>query len=79
MMTGGVMPGGKMRRMVPLMALICAMDAPRSVPWWKNTLTSPMPGMQFDSMRSMPLTVVEYARSLMMTTRRSISSADRPG
>ena len=30
-------------------------------------------------MRSMPLTVVENPRSLMITTRRSISSAESPG
>ena len=30
-------------------------------------------------MREMPLTVVEKARSLMNTTRRSMSSAERPG
>ena len=59
MMTGGEMPGGRIRRMVPLMALIWAIAAPMSMPGWKNTLTSPVPGMQVDSMRSMPLTVVE--------------------
>src|SRR5438105_14542679 len=32
-----------------------------------------------ESMRWMPLTVVDMARSLMNTTRRSMSSADRPG
>ena len=32
-----------------------------------------MPGIDCDSMRSMPLTVVENARSLMRTTRRSMS------
>ena len=32
-----------------------------------------------ESMREMPLTVVDMARSLMKTTRRSMSSADRPG
>src|SRR5256885_10549345 len=32
-----------------------------------------------DSMRSIPLTVVEKPRSLMITTRRSISSAASPG
>ena len=78
MMTGGEMPGGRMRRMVPLIALTWAIAAPMSMPWWKKTLTRPTPGMQFDSMRSMPATVVEYARSEMITTRRSISSAERP-
>ncbi len=32
MISGGVMPGGKIRRMVPLTAFICAIEAPRSVP-----------------------------------------------
>ena len=39
----------------------------------------PMPAIDCDSMREMPLTVVENARSLMKTTRRSMSSADSPG
>jgi len=30
-------------------------------------------------MRVIPLTVVDIARSLMKTTRRSMSSADSPG
>jgi hypothetical protein len=34
--------------------------------------------MLWDSMRWMPLTVVESDRSLMVTTRRSISSGLRP-
>ena len=38
-----------------------------------------MPLMLSESMCSIPETDVEYARSLMMTTRRSISSAGRPG
>ena len=38
-----------------------------------------MPGIDCDSMRSMPLTVVEKPRSLMRTTRRSMSCAERPG
>ena len=38
-----------------------------------------MPLIDCESMREMPATVVENARSLMKTTRRSMSSADRPG
>ena len=38
-----------------------------------------MPVMDCESMRVMPATVVDMARSLMKTTRRSMSSADRPG
>jgi len=59
MITGGEIPGGSMRSTVPLIALICAIAAPMSMPGWKKTFTRPMPGMQFDSMRSMPATVVE--------------------
>ena len=79
MMFGGVMPGGRMRVMVFVTDAICAMAAPRSVPGWKYTRSSPMPGMDCDSMRSMPPTVVENARSEMNVTRRSMSSAERPG
>jgi len=32
MMSGGVIPGGRIRRIVPLTALICAIEAPMSVP-----------------------------------------------
>ncbi len=39
----------------------------------------PIPGIDCDSMRSIPLTVVEKARSLMSTTRRSMSCAESPG
>ena len=38
-----------------------------------------MPLIDSDSMCSIPLTVVEYARSEMKTMRRSTSNADRPG
>ena len=38
-----------------------------------------MPLIDSDSMCSMPLTVVEYARSLMNTMRRSTSKAESPG
>ncbi len=38
-----------------------------------------MPGIDCDSIRSIPFTVVEKARSLMSTTRRSMSCADSPG
>ena len=38
-----------------------------------------MPLIDCESMRWMPATVVDIARSLMNTTRRSMSSAERPG
>ncbi len=37
------------------------------------------PEIDSDSMRLMPLTVVENARSLMYVTRFSMSLADSPG
>ncbi len=40
---------------------------------------NPMPGSDSDSMCSMPLTVVEYERSLMITIRRSIPIGESPG
>ena len=79
MMIGGWIPGGRIRSTVFETELICAIAAPMSVPGWKNTRIIPTPGIDCDSIRSIPLTVVEKLRSLMMTTRRSISSADRPG
>ncbi len=38
-----------------------------------------MPLIDCESMREMPLTVVDMARSLMKTMRRSMSAAERPG
>src|SRR6266542_2531930 len=76
---GGVIPGGAIRKIVAVTEDICAMAAPISVPGSKYTRMRPTPGIEFDSMREMPLTVVENARSLMSTTRRSISSAGNPG
>ena len=73
------MPGGALRRMELLTVEICAIAAPISVPGWKYTFRMPMPGIDWLSIRSIPFTVVEYARSLMNTTRRSMSSVVRPG
>ncbi len=55
------------------------MAPPISLPGWKYTFRMPVPGIDCDSMRWMPFTVVEYARSVMKTTRRSMSSVVRPG
>ena len=48
-----------MRRMELLTAEICAMAPPMSLPGWKYTFRMPVPGIDCDSMREMPLTVVE--------------------
>ena len=53
------MPGGAMRRMELFTEVICAMALPMSVPGWKYTRSRPMLGIDCDSMREMPLTVVE--------------------
>jgi hypothetical protein len=79
MMFGGVMPGGIERVAVFVTLLICAIAPPMSAPCSKYTLTMPMPLIVCDSSREMPLTVVDSARSVISTTRRSMSSADRPG
>jgi hypothetical protein len=62
---GGVIPGGRIRRIVCPTAVIWAMAPPISTPGWKYTLMIPIPSIACDSMRSMSPTVVENARSLM--------------
>src|SRR3954466_4186854 len=79
MMVGGVMPGGMMRLAVSITEAICAMAPPMSLPGSNHTLRIPIPLIDCESMREMPLTVVDITRSLMKTTRRSMSSAERPG
>jgi hypothetical protein len=73
------MPGGRTRLMVLVTEAIWAMAAPMLVPCSKYTLTMPRLDSDCDSRREMPFTVVERARSVMKTTRLSMSSADRPG
>ncbi len=73
------MAGGRMRRTVEDTLVIWAIAAPMSVSGSKYTLSIPIPDRDCDSMRLIPFTVVDMARSLMMTTRRSMSSALRPG
>ena len=78
-MTGGVMPGGMIRLAVSITDEICAIAPPMSLPGSNQTLRMPRPLIDCESMREMPLTVLDMARSLMKTTRRSMSSAERPG
>jgi hypothetical protein len=50
-----------------------------SAPGSKYTRSSPLLDIDCDSIREIPATVVESARSVRKVTRRSISSADSPG
>ena len=59
MIAGGCMPGGASRSKVLETAPIWAIAAPISVPGWKYTFMTPTPGIDCDSTRSIPLTVVE--------------------
>ena len=79
MMFGDCMPGGMMRSTVCATEFICAIAPATVAPGWKYTLIMPIPENDDDSMCSMPFTVVENARSLRSTTRRSMSVAERPG
>ena len=79
MMLGGVIPGGMIRLAVRETETICAMAPPMSLPGSKYTLRMPRQLIDCESMRVIPLTVVDMARSLMNTTRRSMSSAESPG
>ena len=61
---GGVTPGGIARNAVWQEDVICAIALPMSIPGWKNTLMSPTPGIDSDSIRETPLTVADRLRSL---------------
>ena len=77
-MSGGVMPGGRVRTAAWQIAVICAMAMSIFTFGWKNTLITPIPLSDWDSMCSMALTVVVSPRSLGVTTREAISVADMP-
>src|SRR4029077_6719835 len=78
MMNGGVMPGGSTRSTVWETAVTWETAASMLVPGWKNTLMTAMPLTDWDSMCSIPATVVVMARSWIVTIRRSMSSGPRP-
>src|SRR5580658_7701767 len=78
MISGGVTPGGRLRTLAWQMAVICAMAMSIFTFGWKNTLITPMPLSDCDSMCSMSLTVVVIPRSLLITMREAISGADMP-
>ncbi len=77
-MMGGVIPGGRVRTLLCEAAVIWATPVGTSAVGWKNTLITPMPSSDCDSMCSMPFTPAEYERSRVVTMRCSISSGDRP-
>ena len=58
-MAGGVMPGGMTRLAAEETEEICAMAPPMSLPGSNQTLRMPRPVIDCESMREMPLTVVE--------------------
>src|SRR5205809_247131 len=78
MISGGVVPGGIVRRRVWLIAVTSASAAPMLASGWKKTRISPTPAIDCDSMCSMLLTVVVIARSEMVTMRPSTSFGDSP-
>ena len=77
-MTGGWIPGGMTRVAVSELEVIWAMAPPMSASGSKYTRSMPVPLIIVDSMCVMPDTEVDMLRSLMMTMRRSMSSADSP-
>ena len=78
MISGGVNPAGRPRKRVWAIAVIWATAISILAFGWKNTLMTPTPYMDCDSMCSMSLTVVVKARSVIVTTRFSISSGEIP-
>ena len=84
MITGGEMPGGRMRSTVPLIALICAIAAPMSMPGWKIDLDEADAG---DAVRLDALDAVHRGRvgalrddddpALHLLGRRGRSTASR--
>ena len=62
-MNGGVMPGGKFRTALWLIAVTWATALAMFVFGWKKTLMTPTPLRDCDSMCSMSLTVVVSDRS----------------
>ena len=78
MIIGGVMPGGRPRTVDWQIAVICAMAMSIFTFGWKNTLITPIPLSDSDSICSMSLTVVVIPRSLTVTMRDAISCADMP-
>src|ERR1700734_1016177 len=78
MTRGGVVPWGRKRNWVCDTAVICA-SAVAILTWgWKNTFTTATPSSDCDSRCSILSTVVVNVRSVWVTMRAPISTADKP-
>ena len=75
---GGTVPGGKPRRVVCIIAVVCARAVWMFAVGWKKTLITPIPLSDWDSMCSMSLTVMVRPRSALVTMRSAISSGAIP-
>ena len=78
MTSGGTVPGGKPRKVVCTIAVVCASAVWMFAVGWKKTLITPMPFSDCDSMCSMSLTAMVSPRSELVTMRSAISSGASP-
>ncbi len=78
MTSGGVVPGGNCRTLVCTIEVTCASAVCMFAEGWKNTLMTPMPLSDCDSICSMLLTVVVIPRSEFVTMRSAISPGGSP-
>src|SRR5579859_4145334 len=78
MTNGGVVPWGRKRNWVCDTAVICAMAVAIFTCGWKYTFTTATPTSDCDSMWSILSTVVVSVRSVCVTMRAAISTAERP-
>src|ERR1700733_822272 len=78
MIKGGVVPGGNWRNWVCDTAVICAMAVAIVTLGWKYTFTTATPTSDCDSIWSILSTVVVSVRSVRVTMRLAISTAERP-
>ena len=78
MISGGVVPGGRLRTVVCTMAVACASAVWMFACGWKKILMTPTPFTDCDSMCSMLLTVMVMPRSELVMMRSAISSGANP-
>src|ERR1043166_1503787 len=78
MISGGVCPGGIWRKIVCATAVTWATPASTEPPGCKNTLITPAPLNELDSICSTSLTVALRERSWLYTMRCSTSWASNP-
>ena len=76
--SGGVVPGDMPRVIVCEIAVTCASAVWMLAPGRKNTLTTPTPLSEVDSVCSMSLTSVVMERSELVTMRSAISVGSMP-